>query len=179
MTAVRRSKVPRPAGTDGESKRDDHENTLPLVGRVSGHVRLYEERGEGGGRRETGTTRTEREIEQSSRQARYLGGDWQRDEGLTTIAAAPSPAGTARIEREIERQAGTLPGRRMTTRQETRDSRPLQGAPSPKPLHQHPSQVPPATQVREEHAHNHHRDTWKGQQEQHGTGRQSVWADGG
>ena len=32
----------------GEGERDDHENTLPLVGRVSGQVRLYEERGRGG-----------------------------------------------------------------------------------------------------------------------------------
>ena len=29
----------------------------------------------------------------------------------------------------------------------TRDSRPLRGAPSPSPLHPHPSQVPPAAQV--------------------------------
>ena len=36
---------------------------------------------------------------------------------------------------------------RTTPGNETRDSRPLQGAPSPKPLHQHPSQVPPAAQV--------------------------------
>ena len=61
----------------------------------------------------------------------------------------------------------------------TRDSRPLRGAPSPNPLHLHPSQVPPAAQVEGEHAHNHHQDTWKGQQEQHGTGRQSDRADGG
>ena len=32
--------------------RNDHENTLPLGGRVVGHVRLYRERGEGGGGRE-------------------------------------------------------------------------------------------------------------------------------
>ena len=40
----------------GEGERDDHENTLPFVGRVSGHVRLYgESEGRWGGRRETGT----------------------------------------------------------------------------------------------------------------------------
>ena len=66
---------------------------------------------------------------------------------------APSPAGTARIERALDRQAGTLPGRRLTTRQETRDSRPLRGAPSPKPPHQHLSQVLPYSQVGGEHSH--------------------------
>ena len=43
----------------GEGERGDHENTLPLEGRVLGQVRLYGERGRGGGgRRETGTTKT-------------------------------------------------------------------------------------------------------------------------
>ena len=36
----------------GEGERDDYENTLPLVGRVSGQVRLYEERGIAGGAEE-------------------------------------------------------------------------------------------------------------------------------
>ena len=31
----------------GEGERDDHENTIPLDGRVSGQVRLYGERGRG------------------------------------------------------------------------------------------------------------------------------------
>ena len=66
----------------GEGKQDDHKNTLPLVGRVSGQVRLYEERE----RRGTGTTRIERELERSSKQARYPGDDWRQDERLTTIA---------------------------------------------------------------------------------------------
>ena len=78
-------------------------------------------------------------------------GDETRDS--RQLRGAPSPAGTARIERALERQAGTLPGRRLTTRRETRDSRPLRGAPSPKTLHQHPSQVLPAAQVGGEHAH--------------------------
>ena len=43
----------------GEGEQDDHETNLPLVGRVSGQVRLYEERGRGV-RRETGTTNTKR-----------------------------------------------------------------------------------------------------------------------
>ena len=33
----------------GEGERGDHENNLPLVGRVLGQVRLYGERGRGGG----------------------------------------------------------------------------------------------------------------------------------
>ena len=33
----------------GEGEKSDHENTLPLGGRVLGHVRLYGERGRGGG----------------------------------------------------------------------------------------------------------------------------------
>ena len=88
MTAVGRSEGPRPGGIRrGEGEREDHENTLPLVGRVLGQVRLYEERGRGGGeQRETGTTRIERELERSSMQAQYPVGDWRRDEGLTTIA---------------------------------------------------------------------------------------------
>ena len=59
LTAIRRSTGPRPGGhRRGEGERDDHENTLPLVGRVSGQVRLYREREGGwGGRRETGTTK--------------------------------------------------------------------------------------------------------------------------
>ena len=35
-----------------------HETTLPFVGRVVGHVRLYGERGRGGRQRETGTKKT-------------------------------------------------------------------------------------------------------------------------
>ena len=34
----------------GEGARSDHENTLPLGGRVLGHIRLYGERGRGGDR---------------------------------------------------------------------------------------------------------------------------------
>ena len=42
----------------GEGERGDHKNTLPLVGRVSGQVRLYgESEGGWGSRRETGTTK--------------------------------------------------------------------------------------------------------------------------
>ena len=62
---------------------------------------------------------------------------------------------------------------RATPGNKTRDSRPLRGTPSPKPLHQHPSQVPPAAQVKGR-AHPQPSGHWEGQQEQHGTGRQSV-----
>ena len=49
---------------EGE-QQDDHENTLPLVGRVSGQVRLYGERGGGvRGHRETGTTKPREDQEQ-------------------------------------------------------------------------------------------------------------------
>ena len=44
-----------------EGEREDHENTLPLVGRVSGHVRLYEERG-GGGQTRDGHRRNRRDA---------------------------------------------------------------------------------------------------------------------
>ena len=99
MTAVRRSTGTRPGGTDGEGKRDDHENTLPLVGRVSGQVRLYEERGRGV-IRETGTARIERELERSLKQARYPGDDWQRDKILTSIA------GGRRLLRALQESRG-------------------------------------------------------------------------
>ena len=49
----------RVQGTGGlEGAQDDHENTLPLVWRVLGQVRLYGERERegGGGQTETGTT---------------------------------------------------------------------------------------------------------------------------
>ena len=48
-----------------------HESTLPFVGRVLGHIRLYRERGrEWGGQRETGTKKTPtREGAEKSRRA--------------------------------------------------------------------------------------------------------------
>ena len=74
-------------GRRGEGERDDHKNTLPLVGRVSGQVQLYWERGRrGGGRRDTGTARIERELERSLKQARYPGDAWRRDKILKTTA---------------------------------------------------------------------------------------------
>ena len=36
----------------GEGARGDHKNNIPLVGRVLGQVRLYGERGRGGGDRD-------------------------------------------------------------------------------------------------------------------------------
>ena len=120
-------------------------------------------KGEGGrgGRRETGTTRIERELERSSKQARYPGDDWRRDKRLTTIAEGA----VSRGHRKNQEGNRAFRGRHATRakpgdKTRPRDSRPLRGAPSPKPLHQHPSQVPPAAQVRGGHAYNH-RDTGK------------------
>ena len=45
----------------GEGARSDHENTLPLGGRVLGHVRLYGEMGRGG------RGQTERRVQRPSR----------------------------------------------------------------------------------------------------------------
>ena len=58
---------------EGRGQRDAdayaHKTTLPFVGRVAGHVRLYGERGRGG-ERETGTKKTPtREGADKSRQA--------------------------------------------------------------------------------------------------------------
>ena len=57
------------------------------------------------------------------------------------------------------------------------DHNTIGGASSPKPLHLHPSQVPPAAQVGGGKPTNI--GTLKGHQGQHVTGRQSVRADGG
>ena len=67
LTAFRRLTGPRPGGTDRE--RGDHENTLPLVGRVLGQVQLYGERG----RREGGQTETSTKmIEGYQERERYF-----------------------------------------------------------------------------------------------------------
>ena len=52
------------------------------------------------------------------------------------------------------------------------DLKNIGGAPSPTPLHLHPSQVALAAQVGEENSQTS--GNWKGQQGQHGTGHQSV-----
>ena len=59
---------------EGQGQRDadahSHETTLPFVGKVVGHVRLYGEREGGGGERETGTKKTPtREGADKSRRA--------------------------------------------------------------------------------------------------------------
>ena len=181
MKAVRRSKGPRPGGTDGERASG---MTTKILSCWSGEYRdtygCTRKGGGGGGAEERRAPQESRGNSSGHRDrhdTRAATGDETRDS--RNLQGVPSPAGTARIERSLERQAGTLPGRRLTMRRVKRDSRPLRGAPSPKPLHQHPSQVLPAAQVGGEHTQNHQRDTWKGQQEQLGTGRQSVWADGG
>ena len=80
---------------------------------------MYEERGREGGRRETGTTRIERELERSSRQARYPGGDWRRDEGLTTIAGVTVSRGHRKNQEGT--RASAQHATRATTDNETRD----------------------------------------------------------
>ena len=50
----------------GRGVRGDHENTLPVGGRVEGHVRLYGERGRGVGGADRETDTTQDSIENSS-----------------------------------------------------------------------------------------------------------------
>ena len=149
MTAVRRLEGPRPGGTNGERASGKTTKILPLVGRVSRQVRLYKERGRGGGgQTRDGHCRNRRAIERSiSRHAtRETTGDEPRDS--RSVRGAPSPAGTARIERELGRQRpARYPG---TPGNKTRDSRKCGGRRLLKPLHQHPSQVLPAAQVKGE-----------------------------
>ena len=81
----------------GRGARSDHENTLPLVGIVEGHVRLYGERGRkvGGADRETGTAGFKREVKCGRRHA--FPGDKRRDDGLKTRREPKE------IKRKIER----------------------------------------------------------------------------
>ena len=73
----------------GEGERGDNENTLPLVGRVLGQVRLYEERGRGeGGQTETSTNIFERIQERRRYFVRY--GDSALKKSRT-LGGAPSP----------------------------------------------------------------------------------------
>ena len=61
---------------------------------------------------------------------------------------------------------------RTVWRQRIEDIKNIGGAPSPTPLHPHPSQVPPAAQVGGENPQTS--GHWKGHQGQHGTGSQSI-----
>ena len=82
---------------------------------------MYEERGRGGGegQRETGTTRIERELERSLRQAQYPGDDWRRDEGLTTIAGGAVSRGHRK--NRVGTRASGRHATRATTDKETSD----------------------------------------------------------
>ena len=142
MTAVRRSKVLRPGGTDEERASA---TTTKILSRWSGGYRdKYgcTRKGGGGGRRETGTAGIERAIEHSiSRHTtRATTGDNPRDS--RPLRGVPSPRHRKNREGTRASEAGTIPGRRLATRRETQYH--CRGVPSPKPLHQHPSQVPPA-----------------------------------
>ena len=149
MTAVRRSTGPKPGGTDEERASG---TTTKILSRWSGGYRdkygcTRKGGGGGEGRRETGTAGIERELERSSSRhaTRATTGDETRDS--RTLRGAPSPAGTARIERELESQRPERYLGDAWQRDKTRDSRTLRGVQYPKPLHQHPIQVPPAAQV--------------------------------
>ena len=72
----------------GEGERGNHENNLPLGGRVLGQVGLYGERGRGGGRRDTGTTKTHKGPRATKRSSgvnklgtQRLGLEWPLAEG--------------------------------------------------------------------------------------------------
>ena len=122
MTAIRRSTDPRPGGTDRERAIG---MTTKILSRWSGGYQdtygCTREGGGGGSRRDTGTTRIERELERSPRQARYPGDDWRQDEGLTTIAGGAISRGH-RKNREGTRASGRH-ATRATTDNETRDER--------------------------------------------------------
>ena len=53
----------------GEGKRGEHENKLPLGGRVLGHVRLYGERGRGAEERRAPRKPTRDQEQQKDRRA--------------------------------------------------------------------------------------------------------------
>ena len=54
----------------GEGARSDHKNTLPLRGRLLGHIRLYEERRRGVGRERRAPRESNRDQERLQRQHR-------------------------------------------------------------------------------------------------------------
>ena len=79
---------PRPGGTDGERASGTTTKILSVGRKGIGTSTVVQgnREGGGGGRRETGTARIERELKRSLKQARYPGDAWRRDERLKTIA---------------------------------------------------------------------------------------------
>ena len=187
MTAVRRSEGPRPGETNGEWASG--KTTKILSHWSGGYQDKYgcTRKGGGGvwGQTRDGHRRNRRAIERFYQQARYPGDDWRQAEGLTISAGGAVSCGH-RTNREGTRasEAGAIPGDAWKARypgdnnwetpgNKTRDSRQCGGRRLLKPLHQHPSQVLSAAQVkgRARAQPSGHCDR---QQEQHGTGRQSV-----
>ena len=177
MTAVMRSMGPRPGGTDGE--RVSGTTTKILSHWLGGYRDKWGCTRKGGGGRGAEEIRAPQELRgnlsvQSRRATRATTGDETRDS--RQLRGAPSPG--HRKNREVTRafiEAGTLPGRRLTTRRETQDhcgERRL---------------LSPSTNTQAKYRQTHRSGgarpqppgNWKGQQEQHVTGRQSVRADGG
>ena len=72
-----------------EGAQGDHENTLLLVGRVSGQVRLYRERGRGGGRE----TETSTKIIEGSQERRRYFFRWSGWYGKTALKTSRSLGG--------------------------------------------------------------------------------------
>ena len=83
----------------GRGARSEHENNLPLGGRVQGHVQLYGERGWWvvGADRETGTAGLEREVKHQHRHT--FRGDERRDDGLKTRRAPKESRGKSSVGR--------------------------------------------------------------------------------
>ena len=129
-------------------------------------------KGEGGGgadeRRSPQKSEGNRAFNQ---QARFPGDGWRRAEGITKSAGG-AVSRWHRTNREGSR-ASEAGATRATPGNETRDSRKCGGRRLLKPLHQHLSQLLPAAQVKGG-ARAQPSGHWDGQQEQHGTGRQSV-----
>ena len=125
--------------------RSDHEKTLLLGGRVKGHVQLYGERGKGGGggKRRDG----HRKNQEGSRASGVAGKHLSLHRCCLPDETTDSrPGGNLRNSRgksSVGRRHAPVHQLVMPAN-ETTDSRPPRGAPSPSPPHPHPSQVPPA-----------------------------------
>ena len=169
MTAFRRSEGPRPGGTDGERASGD---TTKILSRWSGGYRdKYGCTRKGGGADERRAPQKSRGQSSVRSAGTIPGRRLATSRGTHDQCGGRRLPGTARIERELRRQRpARYPGDAW---QRDKRLQTMRRAPSPKPLHQHPSQVLPAAQVKGR-ARAQPSGHWDGQQEQHGTGRQSV-----
>ena len=118
MTAVRRSTGPRPGEPTGRGRAGRPRKYSPVGREGIGTSTVVRGKGGGGGGAEERWAPQESREKSSGHRGRH---DTREETGDETrdsrqLRGAPSPAGTARIERELERScAGTLPGRRLTT----------------------------------------------------------------